>query len=51
VPVDKPRQESFRFQFCLRDWTWKLCGIELPEAVQVRLAQELVKREASRPRG
>jgi Protein of unknown function (DUF2939) len=51
VPVDKPRQESFRLQFCLRDWTWKLCGIELPEPLQVRLAQELVKRESSRPRG
>ncbi len=51
VPVDKPRQESFRLQFCLRDWAWKLCGIELPEALQLRLAQELVKRESSRPRG
>ena len=51
VPVDKPRAESFRLQFCLRDWTWKLCGIELPEPLQVRLAQELVKRESSRPRG
>ena len=51
VPVDKPRAESFRLQFCLRDWTWKLCGIELPEALQLRMAQELVKRESSRPRG
>ena len=51
VPVDKPRQEHFRLQFCLRDWSWKLCGIELPEPLQVRLAQELVKRESSRPRG
>jgi Protein of unknown function (DUF2939) len=51
VPVDKPRQESFRLQFCLRDWAWKLCGIELPEALQLRLARELVKRESSRPRG
>jgi hypothetical protein len=51
VPVDKPRAESFRLQFCLRDWSWKLCGIELPEPLQVRLAQELVKRESSRPRG
>ena len=51
VPVDKPRQESFRLQFCLRDWAWKLCGIEPPEALQLRLAQELVKRESSRPRG
>ncbi|HZO44827.1 MAG TPA: DUF2939 domain-containing protein [Xanthobacteraceae bacterium] len=51
VPVDKPRQESFRLQFCLRDWAWKLCGLELPEVLQVRLAQELVRRESARPRG
>ena len=51
VPVDKPRAESFRLQFCLRDWAWKLCGLELPEALQVRLAQELAKRESARPRG
>jgi len=50
VPVDKPRQENFRLQFCLRDWTWKLCGIELPQALQVRLAQEVANREPSRPR-
>lgn len=46
VPVDKPREESFRLQFCLRDWTWKLCGAELPEQLQIRLAQELVKSES-----
>jgi Protein of unknown function (DUF2939) len=46
LPVDRPRQETFRLQFCLRDWTWRLCGVELPEPLQVRLAQELMKREA-----
>jgi len=46
VPVDKPPLERLRLQFCLREWTWKLCGIELPEPLQVRLAQELLKREA-----
>jgi Protein of unknown function (DUF2939) len=51
VPVDKPRQENFRLQFCLRDWTWKLCGIELPEALQARLAQGVANRESSAPRG
>jgi hypothetical protein len=45
VPVDKPAAESFRLQFCLRGWTWKLCGIEIPEELQVRLAQEIVKSE------
>jgi hypothetical protein len=46
VPVDKPPQESFRLQFCLREWTWRLCGVELPEQLQLRLAQEVMKGEA-----
>jgi Protein of unknown function (DUF2939) len=46
VPVDKPQPESFRLQFCLRDWTWKLCGAQLPEPLQIRLAQELLKSES-----
>jgi hypothetical protein len=25
LPVDKPRQETFRLQFCLRDWTASSC--------------------------
>jgi Protein of unknown function (DUF2939) len=45
VPVDKPQQETFRLQFCLNNWTWRLCGVELPELLQVRLAQEVLKRE------
>jgi hypothetical protein len=45
VPVDKPAADSFRLQFCLRGWTWKLCGAEIPEKLQVRLAQEIVKSE------
>jgi hypothetical protein len=47
VPVDKPRDERFRLQFCLRSWTWKLCGIELPGPLLVGMAQEVVKRERS----
>jgi len=35
VPVDKPLQDSFRLQFCLKDWTWRLCGLELPEPLQL----------------
>jgi hypothetical protein len=45
VPVDKPTAESFRLQFCLASWTWKLCGAELPEQLAVRLAQEIVRME------
>ena len=47
VPVDKPRDERLRLQFCLRSWTWKLCGIELPEPLLVALAQEVANREKS----
>ena len=45
VPVDKPASDSFRLQFCLTGWTWKLCGVELPQQLQVRLAQEIIKAE------
>jgi Protein of unknown function (DUF2939) len=45
VPVDKPPMESFRLGFCLTRWRWKLCGAELPEQLQLRLAQEISKSE------
>jgi Protein of unknown function (DUF2939) len=45
VPVDTPAGERFRLQFCLADWTWKLCGAELPEQLQVRLAREIINTE------
>jgi hypothetical protein len=45
LPVDKPPAERFQLQFCLAGWTWKLCGVELPEQLQIRLAQEIVKKE------
>ncbi len=45
VPVDKPAVESFRLGFCLTGWRWKLCNAELPEQLQLRLAQEISKTE------
>jgi hypothetical protein len=42
MPVKVKAPPPFRLRFCLRDWTWRLCGVELPEPLQVRLAQELV---------
>ena len=45
LPVDKPPAERFRLGFCLTGWTWKLCGVELPEQLQIRLAQEILKSE------
>jgi hypothetical protein len=35
----------FRLEFCLTGWTWKICGAELPEQLQVRLVQEILKAE------
>ena len=45
VPVDRPPAESFRLGFCLSEWRWKLCSAELPQQLQIRLAQEILKRE------
>jgi hypothetical protein len=51
VPVDKAPSERFRLEFCLAGWTWRLCGTELPEQLQVRLVQEILKTEQRRPSG
>jgi Protein of unknown function (DUF2939) len=45
VPVDKPVPERFRLEFCLSNWAWRLCGTELPEQLQIRLVQEILKTE------
>ncbi len=45
VPVDKPTAEKFRLKFCLTSWRWKLCDAELPEHLQIRIAQEVLKTE------
>lgn len=47
VPFDKPSVETFRLGFCLVAWRWKLCSAELPEQLQLRLAQEIIKNEPS----
>ena len=44
MPVDKPRHERFRLAFCLREFSWQLCGIQLPESLLAGLAEELVRR-------
>jgi hypothetical protein len=45
VPVDKPATESFRLQFCLAAWTWRLCRVELPEPLQIAIAQEVIRNQ------
>jgi hypothetical protein len=44
VPFDKPLGEIFRLGFCLTGWKWKLCSAELPEQLQLRLAQEILRQ-------
>jgi Protein of unknown function (DUF2939) len=43
VPIDAPPAQRLKLQFRLTHWVWKLCGIELPEELRVRLARELIK--------
>ena len=45
VPVASPPAEQFRLQLQLIQWKWKLVGIDLPEPLRVRLAQEIIKLE------
>ena len=45
VPVDKPATESFRLQFCFAAWKWRLCRVELPEPLQIALAQEVIRNQ------
>jgi hypothetical protein len=43
LPVDVPASQRYRLRFRLIAWTWKLYEVDLPEAVRVRVAQEVVK--------
>jgi hypothetical protein len=44
VPAAAPPGQQFTLQFRLTNWAWKLSGVALPEAIRIRLAQELIKR-------
>ncbi len=41
VPLSASAQDSFRLHLRLIQWQWKLAGIELPEAVAVRLERDI----------
>jgi hypothetical protein len=45
VPPEKPPEEQFRLQFRLTGLTWRLVGVEMPQAIQKRLVQEMLRRE------
>ena len=44
LPPDKPLDERFTVKLSLTDFQWKLAGIDLPEPMRLKLAQELMKR-------
>jgi hypothetical protein len=48
LPVDKPLAEQYRLTLRRSGLTWKLIGVVLPEAVQNRFAQEIVKATSRR---
>jgi hypothetical protein len=43
VPIDEPAGEQFRLQLRIRNFGWRLVGIELPPSVLQRLVQELIR--------
>lgn len=45
VPANKPHEEQFRVQLTLRDWSWKLSGLELPRSIRARLARKAFKQQ------
>ncbi len=45
LPPDRPSNQQFGVQLRLFNWRWKLAGIDVPEELRVRLAQEWLKRE------
>src|SRR5258708_14808224 len=49
VPINLPLPRQFRIHLTLSDWTWKLSGLDLPTALQDRLARELIKQGQNKP--
>jgi DUF2939 family protein len=49
LPLHQPVAKQFRIRLALSDWTWKLSGLDLPHALQDRLARELIRQEQAKP--
>jgi Protein of unknown function (DUF2939) len=45
LPPKNTRAEQFGLRLSLRNWQWDLTRIELPDALRVRLAEEIIRRE------
>jgi hypothetical protein len=44
LPVGAPTAEQYRLQLQLKQWRWKVVGIDLPERLLTPIAQELAKK-------
>jgi Protein of unknown function (DUF2939) len=47
LPPEKTRDDQFRVKLSLTQWRWKLAGLDLPEPLRIKLAQELVQQKQS----
>jgi hypothetical protein len=45
LPPDRAANQQFGMRLQLFNWRWKLAGIDMPEELRLRLAQEWLKRE------
>ncbi len=45
LPPGRRATEQFRVRLRLVQWQWKLAGLDLPEELRVRIAQELIKAQ------
>ena len=50
LPPEGSRNEQFRVHLRLSQWRWKVVGIDLPESLKEKLAQELVELTRERIR-
>lgn len=44
LPPDVPRAQQYRLRLFLEDLAWRVQGVELPEPLALRLAQDIAKR-------
>ena len=51
VPVTAEEETGYRIQLRLQNWTWKLVGIGLPDAVQTKIVEEIIRKEMERRSG
>lgn len=45
VPPESRAEDQFRLQFRLTSFAWRLVGVEVPQAIQQRLIQEMMRRD------